>query len=236
MSIRVMSQVWDLQLSSTEKLVLLALADCANDEGECWPSIATIGRKACIGERSVQRSIQSLKEAGHLSRKEVVGKGCRYHIHPRHNVTPATVSRVTNETVPPPQCRPTPATVAPKPSLNHQEPSNNKDTRARALPADWFPVLTPASQRIVDSWPPGMLEAELEKFRDHASDKGRTSKDWQAAFRTWIKNANSWKPANGNASRNDRRDEQPANPYVRAELARQAAQSGDGIGQPDCWP
>ena len=123
-----MSAVWDLRLSSTEKLVLLALADCANDEGECWPSIATIGKKACIGERSVQRSIQALKDAGHLSRQEVPGRGCRYRLHPRHSVTPATVSPVTNTTPPPPQCHPTPATVAPKPSMNRKEPS--KDANA----------------------------------------------------------------------------------------------------------
>lgn len=123
MSIRVMAEVWDLPLSSTEKLVLLALADCANDEGDCWPSIATLGRKASVGERSVQRSIQALKEAGHLTRIEVTGRGCRYRIHPRQCGTPARVAPVTNTTPPPPQCHPTPATVAPKPSMNHQEPS-----------------------------------------------------------------------------------------------------------------
>lgn len=197
MSIRVMSLAWDLPLSSTEKLVLLALADCANDEGECWPSIATIGRKACIGERSVQRSIQSLKDQGHLTRIEVTGKGCRYIIHPRQSATPATVAPVTQVTSPPPQCHPTPATVAPKPSMNHQEPPKKiKEARAHSLPDGWVPILTAASQAIVDGWPPGMFETELDKFRDHAADKGRTSKDWQAAFRTWIKNADNWKQSN----------------------------------------
>lgn len=74
--------------------------------------------------------------------------------------------------------------------------------RASRLPDDWEPVLTPASQRKVDGWPPGKLESELEAFRNHASDKGRTSKDWQAAFRTWIGKADEWhrqrKSAGGN--------------------------------------
>lgn len=148
MSIRVMSSVWELSLSSTEKLVLLALADCANDEGECWPSIATIGRKAGIGERSVQRSIQSLKDAGHLSRREVPGRGCRYTIHPRHSATPATVAPVTNETPPPPQCHPTPATVAPKPSMNHQEPSK-LEPKGSCASAD-APGLKP--EHVVEVW------------------------------------------------------------------------------------
>lgn len=143
-----MSQVWDIPLSSTEKLVLLALADCANDEGEAWPSIATLCRKACIGERSVQRSIQSLKDAGHLTRIEVNGKGCRYFIHPRQIITPATVAPVTNATEPPPQSHPTPATVAPKPSLNHQEPSEVEPEGSCA--SSDAPALKP--EHVVEYW------------------------------------------------------------------------------------
>lgn len=150
-----MSLAWDLPLSSTEKLVLLALADCANDEGECWPSIATIGRKACIGERSVQRSIQSLKDAGHLTRIEVTGKGCRYIIHPRQNGTPATKSPVTQVSAPPPQSHPTPATVAPKPSMNHQEPSKVKSSdddaplSVKELVQDWNDFAKPLGLPLV---------------------------------------------------------------------------------------
>ena len=56
------------------------------------------------------------------------------------------------------------------------------------LPDDWQPVLTPEAQRVVDGWPPGLFASQLAAFRDHAADKGRLSKDWQAAFRTWIRN------------------------------------------------
>ncbi len=41
MSIKIMTAVWNLDLPDSEKLALLALADCANDEGLCWPSMAT---------------------------------------------------------------------------------------------------------------------------------------------------------------------------------------------------
>jgi hypothetical protein len=40
-----------------EKLVLLALADCANDEGRCWPSASTLARKTGEGERTVRRAV-----------------------------------------------------------------------------------------------------------------------------------------------------------------------------------
>ena len=66
---------------------------------------------------------------------------------------------------------------------------------------DWVPILTPAAQKTVDGWPPGMFERQGAAFRDHAADKGRKSKDWQAAFRTWIGKADEWKPKNGTANR-----------------------------------
>ena len=75
------------------------------------------------------------------------------------------------------------------------------------LPQEWEPKLTPRSQGIVDKWPAGKFDAELQKFHDHAADKGRTSKDWQAAFRTWINNADEWMQGNGKQqSPRDNRD------------------------------
>lgn len=82
MSIRIMTAVWDTQLPDSEKIVLLALADCANDEGLCWPSMATLTAKCSKSDRTIQAAIKSLAAAGHLTREERPGKGCRYTIHP----------------------------------------------------------------------------------------------------------------------------------------------------------
>lgn len=76
-------------------------------------------------------------------------------------------------------------------------PKTRKSAPLASLPDDWQPILTPAAQRVVDGWPPGRLERELMTFRDHAADKGRTSRDWQAAFRKWIENAEKWHPGYG---------------------------------------
>lgn len=62
--------------------------------------------------------------------------------------------------------------------------------RARQLPEDWKPNdahLDLARQMRVS---PGL---ELDKFRDHAIANGRVQKDWDAAFRNWLRNA---KPSN----------------------------------------
>lgn len=97
----------------------------------------------------------------------------------------------------------------------------------RDLPADWRPNLTPAAQRVVDGWPPGKLEREVGAFRDHAADKGRKSKDWQAAFRKWIENADKWMPRNDRPTASN---DTITNPMVRAVARAQAARAGPGGG------
>lgn len=46
------------------RLVLLALADNASDEGMCYPSIATIARKAGITQQVAREYLHALKEIG----------------------------------------------------------------------------------------------------------------------------------------------------------------------------
>jgi hypothetical protein len=50
-------------------VVLLALADHANEHGLCWPSISILVRRANVGERTVQRALQSLESAGFVTRE-----------------------------------------------------------------------------------------------------------------------------------------------------------------------
>jgi hypothetical protein len=126
-----MGLVWELLLPDSEKLVLLALADCANDEGHCWPSMATLARKCSKSDRTIQGCIQSLCARGHLTRREVVGKGCNYTVHPivlfgenpRSDCAPEEVSPRRDCTPPPKSLRETPEAASDKPSKNHQEPS-----------------------------------------------------------------------------------------------------------------
>jgi hypothetical protein len=69
MSIAVMNWVWtNSPTSGNERPVLLALADtCSRDDGSgCWPSAATIARKANISDRTVCRVISRLEADWHL--------------------------------------------------------------------------------------------------------------------------------------------------------------------------
>ncbi len=69
MSVHLSSQVWKLKTpDAATKLVLLKLADNANDDGECWPSLTTIARETCLDRSTVCRKIAYLAAVGALSR------------------------------------------------------------------------------------------------------------------------------------------------------------------------
>jgi helix-turn-helix protein len=64
MSVTAMAWAWRQRVSSTEKLILLALADHADDAGFCWPGQAGVGEKCGLARETVNRSLKRLEEAG----------------------------------------------------------------------------------------------------------------------------------------------------------------------------
>jgi Helix-turn-helix domain len=61
MSIRAMTWAWQISLSPTPKLLLMALADIADDTGLCWPSHTTLAAKCSLTDRTVRRVLVLLK-------------------------------------------------------------------------------------------------------------------------------------------------------------------------------
>lgn len=61
---------------STAKLLLIVLADYANDEGMAWPSIATMANEVEKSERSIQLLLRKLEKQGLISKgdQKLVGK------------------------------------------------------------------------------------------------------------------------------------------------------------------
>ena len=52
--------VWKLDMPSTRKLVMLALCKFADEEGHCYPSVATVARMTGITKRHCQRHMAEL--------------------------------------------------------------------------------------------------------------------------------------------------------------------------------
>ena len=133
-----MSQIFDHSRSSgTDRLTLLALADHANDDGECWPGQARLARKTNMTARSVQRCIANLVKLGEV---EVIRHGTGtttslYRITPTASVTPdaqrtptasVTPTRSVRRGVPPVSgggVPPVSTKPSIEPSINHQVPS-----------------------------------------------------------------------------------------------------------------
>src|SRR5689334_5397835 len=67
MSVRVMARVWaHSQQKGGELLVMLALADFANDAGESWPSIPILAQKARLSDRQTRRVLRDLEAVGEV--------------------------------------------------------------------------------------------------------------------------------------------------------------------------
>lgn len=68
MSVRATNWAWSLEeVMGSEALVLLALADQANDEGFCWPSQEKLAPKARQSVSTLRRSLRSLEKMGLLT-------------------------------------------------------------------------------------------------------------------------------------------------------------------------
>jgi hypothetical protein len=67
MSLRVMSWAWSVQLAPTPKLVLMALADEADDIGFCFPSQRRLAAKCSITDRTVRRMLVELETKGYVT-------------------------------------------------------------------------------------------------------------------------------------------------------------------------
>lgn len=68
MSIRAISWAWTQQVKSSQKLVLMALADSADDFGEARVSQSFLAWKTEYSERFVRKAITELEEAGLMTR------------------------------------------------------------------------------------------------------------------------------------------------------------------------
>ena len=67
-----MNWAWHQDIKPVPKLILMALADAADDQGVCWPSVATIAIKVGVSTRTVRRVMQT------LIRRELLSAEQRY--------------------------------------------------------------------------------------------------------------------------------------------------------------
>lgn len=82
MSVKIMGQVWDLQLTAPKLLVMLALSDHADHNGNnVFPSVELVAWKTCYSESQTRRIMKQLENDGLLEAKRRPGKTTLYSIH-----------------------------------------------------------------------------------------------------------------------------------------------------------
>jgi len=76
MSVRTVTRVWEhSKQSSTDLLLLLAIADHADDDGVCWPGIPRLAAKTRTSERQTIRNVEKLAQSGEIFLSRQCGRG-----------------------------------------------------------------------------------------------------------------------------------------------------------------
>lgn len=190
MSVRATTAVWfESEAKGAAKLVLLAIADCANDEGIAWPSMATVARKCGLtSERGVREHVKRLEESGELEVIERPGRSSVYRIRvgdfknsvrasgPRQDPAPRQKSTPRQDGAPDPG-RGVPDTPAGECRTPRQDSGDDpkgtiKETKEGTAPAPAFPIgegqasggLGELRERLAIVFPhaPGMLTSREE--------------------------------------------------------------------------
>lgn len=206
--------------NALRKLVLVKLADNANDQGESWPSVPYIAEQCEMSERSVQNHINALVEMGLVrieSRKSANGLNQSNIYHLRLNTAvvsgespapyganPAGVSGA-NGSGTGAGDSPGGATgsdsgagAAPRISNDPVIDPDNKNinpVRGKAKSKTVMPEnFAPTPEHIEQAKAAGLdIQNEFQKFSDYHASKGTQYVCWNSGFRYWLNTAAGFK-------------------------------------------
>jgi len=182
MSLHYTSQAWKTPVTDFKaKLVLLKLADNANDQGVAWPHIETIVSDTSLCRSSVFRALDKLEELGLITRNrgrnEVV-----YQIQK----CPTDTSRSVSQT--PQKCLTDTSTGVSQTLTLTKEQSREHIGEEVEKPQRFQKPTIPEVHAYGMTLTPRFLKAQ--QFVDYYESKGwvigkSPMKSWKAAVRTW---------------------------------------------------
>jgi hypothetical protein len=169
MSIKLMTKVWEHGPEDrTETIVLLALADRANDDGSsCFPSIADVAQRSRLSRRGTQKVIRRLEDKGFLTVDENSGPGGtnNYQLHPAQleGRTECTGGEPDS-----PGGEPDDEKGRTRFARNHQEPPDNREgAPAREEKTEGFDPIGV----LIDFWDVSPSIYQKERIRAHVTDE-----------------------------------------------------------------
>ncbi|MGK5563169.1 helix-turn-helix domain-containing protein [Klebsiella pneumoniae] len=201
--------------NSLRKLVLIKLADNANDKGECWPSYQHIADQCECSKSAVRNHIDALEDMGLIKRENRVGvnngKGNTsnvYYLNLDVTPMPPKSTGVCHEIAPPMPSDGTPPMPPDGTRTSHSfEPVTEPDSlsargqfiseaakrRIGISPngeIPFPPAFKPSADHIAIASEKGInIETELLNFCDYHQARGTKLIDWNSAFRVWLRNA-----------------------------------------------
>ncbi|WP_105629767.1 helix-turn-helix domain-containing protein [Cronobacter malonaticus] len=183
MSMNLMAKAMSIKVGNPlRKLVLIKLADNANDDGECWPSYQHIADHCECSKSAVKEHISALIKLGLMTKENRVGvnngKGNTSNVYRLH----LTGTPVPSESTPPVPPAGTRTSNSFEPVI---EPLDSKK-KSSSLPEGFSPA--PSHHKMAEEY--GIsLQDEFDKFIDHHLSKGSKFIDWNRALNTWLRNA-----------------------------------------------
>ncbi|EDC5914396.1 helix-turn-helix domain-containing protein [Salmonella enterica] len=197
MSMNLMAKAMSIKVGNPlRKLVLIKLADNANDNGECWPSYQHIADHCECSKSAVKEHISALIKLGLMTKENRVGvnngKGNTSNVYRLHltstPVPPESTGGSPKSTPVPPESTPPVPPAGTRTSHSFEpvkEPLDNKK-KLSSMPEGFSP--SASHQKMAEEY--GIsLQEEFDKFTDHHISKGSKFVDWNRALNTWLRNA-----------------------------------------------
>lgn len=183
MSVKAINWALELELAPAKKLVLVVIADYADENGYAFPGADRIAARASVSPRQLTRILSDLEDEGLLEReRRHLMNGNRtsdgYRLLPLTRSQNGALTRRHLEQ----DKTPTVASTG-EPSVEPPVPTKK---RARPMPEDWAPHAAhrdKARTLVIDA------DVEAMKFRDWVAANGKLYVDWDAAFHTWLNRA-----------------------------------------------
>ena len=182
-------------LSPTEKLVLLALSNYADENMRCWPSQRRLAHDTGLSARCVRTTLAKLSEKGLIereARERDDGSRASDVVHLRFQGEERRAGggepRSGHEPSKEPSEEPS---EEPLPSSLRSEGARAK-VRSSRCPDDWLPKPSTLDFAEAEGLTAGEIERELSKMRDHTFRTPRS--DWDATFRNWIRTTRDRQP------------------------------------------
>ena len=201
-----MTWAFEQDIEPHAKLVLLALANRANHEtGVCHPGQQLIGRECSMSDRTVRRHLKRLEDAGLVTRRARMlpeGRGRTSDEYRLAYYQPDRMSERSGPTGQNVQTNRTKSDDQPDTVVRGtvREPKENRKPRTSLMTSDWRPDEGNV-KRLQDKHPSVDVAGQVENFVDYWISRGERRADWDASFRTWVRNAVGFQSKNRNGGK-----------------------------------